>query len=333
VSAPRPRARVRHFAATHDGWELEVWRHAPKSDAGRRAVPVLIVPGYAQTPYLFGVHPRGPSLLESLVTAGFETWTVYLRGTGQSRPGSAGARPPSLTAYVEEDLPAALGLVLERGETGAERAFLLGSSLGGSLVYAHLARAGTAGVAGVVTLGAPLRWTSPHPLVRALFASPQLAERLPAAGLGRWATHLLPRLGRWGWLGLYVNPANINPDDDRLLVGAITDPSPAVNLEIADWLARGSLDVAGVDVARSLGDVTVPLLVVAANRDGLVPPESARSAAEAWGGEDVELLEVGTRDDWFSHADLFVAPTAPERVFAPVARWLAARAPWGVPVG
>jgi len=321
-----PGLQDRRFAVTRDGWALELWRHAPaRRDEPTRATPVLLVPGYAQTPHLFGVHPRGPSLLETLLAAGFEAWTLHLRGTGQSRPRHGGAGPVSLAAYADEDLPAALGVVLEGREAAGGRAFVIGSSLGGSVVYGYLARCGAARIAGVVALGAPLRWESPHPILRALFASPQLAARAPMDGASRLFTGAFPRLGRAGWLAPYVNPAHVLVEDARTLMGAVTDPSPSVNAEIAAWLARRDLVLAGTDVAAALRRITVPLLVVTANRDGLVPPAAARSAAEAWGGDDSEVLEVGTRDDWFAHADLFVAPTAPTRVFAPVARWLAVR--------
>ncbi|MBN2194235.1 MAG: alpha/beta fold hydrolase [Polyangiaceae bacterium] len=321
------RPRLRFFAATRDGWELELWRHlpAPKDDP-LRPLPVLVVPGYAQTPYLFNVHPRGPSLVETLVGAGFETWTVHLRGTGQSRPRGTEAGPVSLLSYADEDLPAALRAVLEHSTTRARRTFIIGSSLGGSVTYAHLARTGQERIAGVVALGSPLRWDSPHPIVLALFASRRLAEAVPMKGVSRLASRLLPPLARAGWLRAYVNGSHADDADERLLVGAIADPSPNVNVEITEWLARCDLMLGGTDVAAELGRVTIPLLVVAANRDGLVPLAAARSAVAAWGGADVEVLEVGTHEDWFSHADLFVAPTAPTRVFVPVAHWLAGRA-------
>lgn len=326
MTAGGPGLQERRFAVTRDGWALELWRYSPAGgDEPRRATPVLLVPGYAQTPYLFGVHPRGPSLLATLLAAGFETWTLHLRGTGQSQPRRGGAGPVSLVAYADEDLPAALELVLEGRRANGGRAFLVGSSLGGSVAYGYLARSGAARVAGVAALGAPLRWESPHPLLRALFASRRLAARAPMDGTSRLVTRAMPRLGRVGWLAPYINPAHVNVEDARTLIGAITDPKPPLNAEIAAWLARRDLVLAGTDVAAALRRITVPLLVVAANRDGIVSPAAARSAAAAWGGTDQEVLEVGTRDDWFAHADLFVAPTAPLRVFAPVARWLAAR--------
>ncbi|HOU89533.1 MAG TPA: alpha/beta fold hydrolase [Polyangiaceae bacterium] len=328
MSGRRADPCARRFAVTRDGWALELFCHSPAGgDEPRRATPVLLVPGYAQTPYLFGVHPRGPSLLATLLAAGFETWTLYLRGTGQSRPRRDDAGPVSLVAYADEDLPAALEVVLEDREAASGRAFVIGSSLGGSVVYGYLARSGAARIAGVVALGSPLRWEPPHPILRALFASPRLAARAPMGGASRLASSTFPWLGRAGWLAPYVNPAHVDLEDARTLVGAVTDPNPTINAEIATWVARRELVLAGTDVAAALRRITIPLLVVAANRDGLVPPAAARSAAEAWGGSDREVLEVGTREDWFAHADLFVAPTAPLRVFAPVARWLAARDP------
>lgn len=327
MSGGEARARQRWFAATDDGWELELWRHLPSREGGElRRMPVLIVPGYAQTPYLFDVHPRGPSLIATLLTAGFETWTVYLRGTGQSRRRSPTAGGISLAGYVDQDLPAALATVLEQGTTGASQVLAVGSSLGGSIVYGHLARAGAARVAGVVALGSPFLWEPPHPVVRALFSSRKLAEAVPMNGASRLAMRMLPPLARLGWAAPYVNPEHVNMDDVRSLIGGIADPSPELNGEIAEWMSRRDFQLEGVAVAPALERITVPLLIVVANRDGLVSRAAACSVTDWWGGSDVEVLEVGTHDDWFSHADLFVAATAPERVFAPVARWLTTRA-------
>jgi len=80
--------------------------------------------------------------------------------------------------------------------------------------------------------------------------------------------------------------------------------------------------VDGVHVTRAMREVTQPLLLVVANQDGIVPERVATSAARAWGGSDVTTLRIGTPEDWYAHADLFVGHASPEIVFAPIERWL-----------
>ncbi len=84
--------------------------------------------------------------------------------------------------------------------------------------------------------------------------------------------------------------------------------------------------LAGINISEAMAEQQIPLLLVAANRDGIVPESTALSARAFWGGRDVEILRVGTPDAWYAHADIFVGREAPELVFGPVSRWLQARA-------
>ena len=66
------------------------------------------------------------------------------------------------------------------------------------------------------------------------------------------------------------------------------------------------------------------LLIIAANRDGIVPEATALSPQSFWGGE-VSLMKLGNPRVWYAHADIFVGREAPEVVFDPVAEWLRAQ--------
>ena len=315
-------AESRYSVTTSDGWELEVTN--VRGDVQARH-PVLIVPGYAMNSTVLDYRPTGTSLVAALVAARYEVWSLNLRGTRRSRALTASPGPVSLTAYIEEDLPAVLDLV--RRETSVESSdpFCLGTSLGGAIVYGHLARNRGAGMAGVVTIGAPLRWDVVHPLLRTVFGSRRLARILPTKGAGRVARAVMSPLAHVGLLGAYVNRRRLDPEHAEAMAATVEDPSPELNAEIAEWMRTRDLYVSGTNVTRAMGAIDLPLLVVFANRDGLVPPPAARSAAAAWGGSDVEVLQVGQGADWFGHADLFATGDAPERVFEPIIRWLDAR--------
>jgi pimeloyl-ACP methyl ester carboxylesterase len=287
---------------------------------------VLLVPGYGMNAFIFGYHPRGHSMERSLADAGFEVWSVDLRAQGASRPLRSGALPPSLLAYVQEDLPTAIEVVLRETGCRNERVHLVGCSLGGSVAYAHLALAGPGRVASLVAIGAPLRWTEVHPALRLAFGSPRLMGVIRVSGTRRLAQRALPLAARLPeLLRPYMNTTHVDLDRADRLAEAVEDPQPLVNRDLARWMRAGDLELGGCNVAAALARVDLPLLILLSNRDGIVPEAAALSARDAWGASTVDVLRVGDRDEWFAHADLFIANSSPKRVFEPIARWLEAR--------
>jgi pimeloyl-ACP methyl ester carboxylesterase len=316
-------ARDEQWARTGDGWQLRLVRSSCPDRLERDSRPLLIVPGYGMNSFIFSYHPRGTSMTRALAEAGFEVWTVDLRGQGPSRPTLPDQAPISLAGYVEQDLPAAIEHVLEHSAVRRDALALLGASLGGSIAFAYLALHPAARVAGVVAMGAPLRWNAVHPLVRTLFSSELVASSLRFRGTERWIRALLPvirRVPRLLWL--YMNAATIDLDHLGEMVQTVADPQPVVNRELVVWIRERDLVLRGVNVTTAMREQRMPLLVVLSNRDGVVPDETALSAVDHWGGEDVEVLRVGTDDDWYAHANLFVGNDAPLAVFDPLATWL-----------
>ena len=106
------------------------------------------------------------------------------------------------------------------------------------------------------------------------------------------------------------------------MVQTVEDPTPRMNREIAEWMARGDLVVRGVNVSRALGALTRPVLVVVANQDGIVPPATGRALFDAVGSAEKQLVCVGEPGAPIAHADLFVANGVQELVFSPVADFL-----------
>ncbi|MCS6912950.1 MAG: alpha/beta fold hydrolase [Myxococcales bacterium] len=312
-------------ATTRDGWRLDLKRTWSAAHLRPGSRPVLIVPGYGMNAFIFGFHPRGTSLERCLAEQGLEVWSVNLRGQGGSCPLRRDAPGPSLRAHAEEDLEAALAAVLQHSRTGAERVDVIGCSLGGSLVYAHLALCPGHRVGALVAVGAPLRWVGVPRVVR-LLASPQLVGALRLGGTRRLAAVGLRLAGRVpGLLSVYMNPRHVDLAAAGQLVQTVEDPAPGTTRDIAQWVRSGDLWLRGINITEAMRRVDRPLLLVVSNRDGIVPEAAALSAAQVWGGPNVQVLRVGDEQDWFAHADLFIADAAPERVFAPMARWLCAQ--------
>jgi pimeloyl-ACP methyl ester carboxylesterase len=199
----------------------------------------------------------------------------------------------------------------------------VGASLGGSIAFAYLGLTPAAPVAGLVAMGAPLRWVEVHPLLRALFASPWVAGALRLSGTRSWIRRLLPLLRRAPWLlSMYANTETIDVDHLPEMTATVEDPQPEVNRQIALWIRNRDLLLDGKNITLAVRDVAVPLLVVVSNRDGIVPTPTAMSAADFWGGPEVEVLRIGDDHDWYAHANLFVGNEAPTKVFAPLLEWL-----------
>lgn len=308
------------FAGPVGGWMLHCKCTSSPAALRPDRHPLVIVPGYGMNAFIFGFHPRGTSMERCLAEAGFEVWSVNLRAQGPSRR-LGRAEEPSLRAYAEEDLPAALEAILAHTRTTTGRAVLIGCSLGGSIAYAHLSRVPASPVAAVCTIGAPLRMEDLHPAVRFAFGSPRLIELVRLRGARRLAGLALPLVRRAPQLlAIYMNAAHVDLSAASELVRTVEDPVPRVNRDIAEWIASRDLIVGGTNVTHAMREQRAPLLLVVSNRDGIVPERAALSVRDVWGGQ-VELLRVGDDDRWFAHADLFIADSAPERVFAPLARW------------
>src|SRR5690606_22138186 len=144
--------------------------------------PLLLIPGYCMNTKPLGFHPTGPSMIELLAERGFEVWTANLRHQGDSHK-SAEHTPAGFSDLALVDLPNAIEHVRRETRTRHQRVDLIGCSLGGTYIFVYLAHNPASDAVGsVVAIGAPLRWTKPHALLKLAFASPKLAGRLKIAG-------------------------------------------------------------------------------------------------------------------------------------------------------
>jgi len=318
---------VEHRVDNGAGWELalvQTWDEA-RIDRGRR--PVVIVPGYGMNSYIFSYHPSGPSLEGYLAAAGFEVWRADLRNQGPSRAVSASgdADHYSLEDLALTDLGAVVHRVLDRTRTTADRADMIGCSLGGTIMFIHAALNPEHRLGSLVAMGTPVRWVAIHPLVRAAFGSPALIGAIRLRGTRKLAEVLLPQLVRFTpWLlSIYINPEITDTSAAEEMVKTVEDPNRAINRQIAEWIRRRDLVLRDTNISEALRSVTRPLLCVYANGDGIVPRETATFPYEQAGSSRKSLLEVGTREIAMAHADMFVSRECHARVFAPVAAWLA----------
>jgi pimeloyl-ACP methyl ester carboxylesterase len=319
---------IHHEVPNGDGWVLSVHQTWDEARLVKGRDPVLIVPGYGMNSFIFSYHPRGLSLEGFLAEAGFEVWRADLRAQGGSRS-VGGGEDFTMADLAATDVTAVVDTVLARTQTGGEKVSLLGASLGGTLMFIHAALNPEHRFGAMVSIGSPVRWVKVHPLLAIAFKSPRFAGSLRLRGTRALAGLALPLLARYlPWvLSIYMNPEITDTSAARELVKTVEDPNRHVNREIAHWFASRDLVVRGVNVSDALPRITVPFLCVLASNDGIVPRETALYAYDRIGSRNRQVLEVGTTEIAMAHADLFVSTEAHERVFRPLASWLASIGP------
>lgn len=312
-----------YLVDNHAGWRLSLSRLTPAGDGAPGSRPVLIVPGYGMNSYIFGFHPRGPSMIDCLSARGLEVWTVDLRGQGRSIR-ARGNNRYGLADLAIEDLGTAIAHVLAHTKTGATSVDIVGCSLGTALAFAHVAAVPSAPVHALVSMAGLVTWRAAHPLVRFAFGSPRLVGLMRIRNTRRLARFALPLLTKVApsLLSVYLNEGSTDLTQASKLVQTVEDPHPVINREIAEWIKRGDLVVRGVNVSRKLPELTHPFFCIVANDDGIVLPETSRHTYDVIGSETKRLLVVGDPEQPIAHADLFLFTGAQERVFAPLADFL-----------
>jgi pimeloyl-ACP methyl ester carboxylesterase len=319
------------FTTTNDGWRLALTRY--RALGARHRLPVILCHGLAANRFAFDLGPEA-SLARYLAARGFDTWVLELRGHGQSdRPGHDGRRWGwSLDDYLLRDVPAAIAAVREW--TDAPRVGWIGHSMGGILLYAHLAREapGDGGIAAGVVVGSSLDYDGSASEFFAVRRLEPLARVLPVVPLGALATvtaagagRLRNRVERFN----YWEP-NLDPVLARRLnaVGfhAVSGP---VLVQLSSAFEPGGLrgdGGRGAAFTPGLAESPVPVLSVAGTQDRQCPPPAAARTIAAMRMAPSEARAYGRAQGHpteYGHFDLLLGPRAREEVFVDIERHLA----------
>ncbi len=318
-----------HVVETDDGWRLALYRYRPEPGVALQPYPVVCGHGLAGTHFIYDLGPD-VSLARFLARAGFDVYTVDLRGRGSSWP-SGGPHPDlhwSFDDFVRHDLPAAVRKACEVAGAGA--AFWLGQEMSGQALYAA-AVTGTAGqVRAGVTFGAPAV-TPLTAAVPGVTSAPKVRRggRVPFRAGSRLAGPVLAYT-RAGVLESSFRPAHTAPEvTARYLRCGIPDESTLLVDQFTDWVDGGVMATLNGTIRYSelLGDVRLPLLLVVGAADRQRPPEAVHGTYEALGSADKTLFVAGLASGCaadFGHDDLLAGRSAATDVFPRVADWLAA---------
>lgn len=296
-----------------------------------RAAPtigaVLLVHGFGQNRYSWHLSSR--SLSAHLALAGFDVFSLDLRGHGRSRDfGSAPASTVDL--YIQHDLPAVIAAV--RALSKHSSVFYVGHSMGAVLGQAAALSLGPQ-MAGMVSLAPPYRFGEGGALLRGMVgALMRLTAPLPAR------TELPMRLVRgifnrprevWDHPSLPIPlrmwaPRAMEPEVLREYVQRSFDRATFGELaQIAHYGIHGRFESADgrVDYADSWRRAELPVLVIAGAHDLLAPPASVHPAFAESGSRDKTYRNLP-----FGHGDLILGRDAPELMWSALTAWLTERA-------
>ena len=295
-----------------------------------RPLPVILIHGLlVNSTFLdFG----RASLAEYLAEAGFDVWNLSLRGTGRSlNPLGWGKKPWNLDDILKSDLPAVIEHV--RKEAGGAEVLVVGYELGGALALAHVGRSPGHGVAGVVSVAAPMSFDSPDQdwldTLLKLDRVPLLRSSLlhmNSSGLNR-LLFFMP----WFEDAFYNRKNMAQSVRQELLDTALTPVNPGVLDQIVTTVERDEFVSADgkTSYRDTLSGITIPVLLVGGGADSIAPPEALRQVYRELGSEDRDLMifwpDPG-EDMSYGHFDLILGRKAKDEVFPLIRKWLEAKA-------
>jgi alpha-beta hydrolase superfamily lysophospholipase len=321
-------------AETPAGRSLAIVRKL-RDDIERRGA-VLLVHGFAQNRYSWHLSTR--SFVNYLADLGLDVYNLELTGHGRSRDyGTASAR--SFSDYVD-DGASVIRAVAQW--SGLGRTFVAGHSLGGAVCYAAAPRvreqvAGIVGIAGLFRFGAnPVtrgiaefleQLGRIEPIVRTLGAG--VRTRLLGRVIAQFWEHaddLFWSFPMAGWVPGSTEPHVVQ---ERLIRG-FDWTGLNILLTMMRWAADGSFTgERGENYEEAFAALDVPLLVVAGDRDRLLPPEDARPAYDISRSHDktYKLFSPAREEVHWGHLDIVLGRLAPTYVWPYVGNWILERCP------
>ena len=320
------------FAAGDDGWRIALHRYRAPAGAPSRRHPVILCHGLAANRITFDLD-AAVSLARRLAGIGFDVYSLELRGHGASDPARLVGRRRwgfSFDDYLGRDVPAAIDAV--RAMSGAPRVHWVGHSMGGILLYAHLASGGAGGLASGTAIGSSLDYTGTPSAFHGTLRLRRIGMLAPMLPIGTAMALSAPWTGRLGtaFERFSLWPENVEPHlVRRLHARAFHGVSTPVLLQLATAFEPGGLRSRDrrrryLDDLRASG-ATTPVLAVAGDRDWQCSVAAAAVPLAALAGR-TQLSAYGPEHghgSHYGHFDLLIGRRAPVEVWPAIESWLA----------
>lgn len=302
-----------------------------RDDLPRKGV-VLLVHGFAQNRYSWHLSSR--SFVNHLADRGFDVFNLELTGHGRSR--DYGSRPArEFDHYVDDASAVILGTC---AWAKSDATFLVGHSLGGAVCYAAATQvteqvAGLVSVAGLFNFGSNPAIGAIANFLQSMRGVERLVRKLGLGVAGRFlgralidrletTESLFERLPVAGWV-----PGSTEPHvlQERLIRG-FDWTGVNILLTMLRWASEGTFTgEGGRDYAEEFSKLDLPLLVLAGDRDRLLPPVDARPAYDLSASTDKTWKCFGDSETHWGHLDIVLGEKAPKVVWPYITDWLEER--------
>ena len=314
-----------HFVTTPDGWRLAMHRYVPKEPRADGA-RVLLVHGLGGNSMNWDLSER-QSLPLFLARAGFEAWTLDLRGAGMSsKPRRRGPRrfDYDFDDHLGKDLPTAIGYLTSRA---AGPVHYVGHSMGAMLGYALLPTETGKAIRSAVLLAGPGRLDNfYYPAATRLG---WLIAQVPSFAFGTITKVAAPLFERFPSLPrrIGLKADNLLPGDAAAAAANNQDNVPMrLMLQFSRWAEMDAKSLGEPEFRRGVASIATPALVMAGADDLIAPADGVRWLYERLGSPDKRVVLLGRGEGFrhdYEHGDIQLGRWARDEVFPRIADWFA----------
>jgi pimeloyl-ACP methyl ester carboxylesterase len=342
---------------TKDGWNLSVNRYTLKDDSLKKKAAVILCHGFNINNKFWDLDRRC-SIARYLASNGYDVWAPSLRGSGlsskpilsdlkgmarfeiQAIPRMLIKAPADIMKFdwniddhIHKDVPAIIDLV--RRESGFDKVYWIGHSMGSIIVFGYLETEDLNHVAGFISLSTMM--IIEKPLNPHLEVAAHERQLLTASLLFNAAVAAQIRNYSLGTIKIPIEELLMNKDNMerdviyRFFRVVIEDASPGIMTQFANSLEAGKMVSSDgkFNYTDSMGLVKVPMLVAGGSADGFVTEKGLGDTYEAVSSGDKSLVIFSKANGYsvdYGHCDIILGKNSQKEVYPVILKWLDERA-------
>ncbi len=352
-----------HATTTKDGWDLALKRYL-RVGAGEPKAAVILCHGFNINHLFWDIDPS-TSLARYLAMNGYDVWVPDLRGSGDSsKPIISKVRgivkfdvkevkkivPKkrsdltktgwTIDDHIRYDAPAIVDYV--RGESGFDRVYWVGHSMGGIIGFGYVQTGDQNKIAGIIPIGSMM--IMPNPLTPTLRKIADQKKVLTASLIinttvaSQLSNYTMGKVRSSTEVAL-LERSNMNKSVlFRFFRSCIDDTSAGVVGQFSNSIAAGGMmsKDGRFNYAKNLDRVNVPILFAVGKADGFVTEGMLRANYNAVSSEDKKIIVFskanGHAND-YGHCDLIIGQNSRKDLYPSIVGWLNKRTiPEAIPV-
>lgn len=291
--------------------------------------PILMLPGMFENHLIFDFDNE-TSLSKYLSNEGYDTWILDLRS--HDADGDPKKDNENISKewdfdkhYLEKDMVAAIEFI--KNETGFEKIFLLGHSMGGYLSYAYAELINQSDIAGIISIastGVAFKIDVTMKILRSIYCKKtikgEIIPRLLAKKLDL-NNNIIMKLGV-KYESFYKFKTNFEKQKkfietlDAEPIGVVIDMLYGFDEDYKDghWWDPQT----GYDYTGNLKNITVPVIFIGGKQDESDKIEDIAETFNYFGSSDKEIHILNE----YGHVDLLLGEDAEKEVYQLISNWL-----------